>query len=766
MQATRRATRSLRLGLLRAGVLVGCVCAVAQAAGQGASASPPPPALAESPDPAASDVAQLQVWVLPTPAPVEFKDSSRSLSVVLSNLADSQRSFRIELGGLQHSTQAASAHAIFPEHGGADWAEISVAGKTTVTRKIQVDQLTHLGTYDGALRVRTTVPSAAETVRPMQVVRRAAGFELSFSGQDIANGVLTLKPKSEHERKFSIVVENPASAGNVDVVVDVVADFGGSQKAIPLKAVPSSFKLLPGVSQTLQLELGAPPQRASWWCTLPFSTKACAASSPATAQSATAAEGGIPSSGDFLARLRFQEAKGAAKHLDVRLQPSFTPWADRIWIIALVMLGAALSALVGAAIPNLTTRRKLRSRLLSLRETVTALPEAEQYAKAIVSRELHRVDEALHEARWFTPTASDRLAEQALKLTEFEERLTLLTSVSEHRLDTQTSTEIPSSARARLSRELDAAASAIAKASVEIARAKLDEAAKDMVASRDASALRPTIDAAIATLPETPPPNSNAVMTGRLTQLGVAYVGLSEKAWNESFVDPVFQCQMRQLYFLRYLGEVVPNHADMDMGTAGTDLVQLLSRGRSAYMEAVALVDSLQLGVTRQALEAALGDIQSNATVVVTPLEPKGGEAVTLRLIFNKEVLNKSPLLRRTELRWTFDAGAPEAFGAKVGQYFRPTRKPRDVRYRVSVGPGAGGTIEGTLTLAGISPWSRLFAQAEAVSFVITLVGAVALALLANYADARPLESIQDYINPFLWGFGLDRMKSLVGSRS
>jgi hypothetical protein len=310
------------------------------------------------------------------------------------------------------------------------------------------------------------------------------------------------------------------------------------------------------------------------------------------------------------------------------------------------------------------------------------------------------------------------------------------------------------------------AGAATAKATAEIARAKLDEVAVDIAASRDASALRLAIDAGIATLPDTAPPDSSPVMVTRLLKLRAALGALGQTPANETLLDLDYQCQCAQLYFLRYLGEVVPNHAGTDMSAAGADLVSLLSRGRSAYMEAVALVESLQLGVTRQAFEEALHDLASRATVAVSPLEPKGGEAVTFRLLFNEDALNKSPLLRRTEVRWTFDAGAPEAYGAKVGQYFRASTASRVVRYRVSVGSGTVSTLEGSLALAGTSLWSRLFAQAEAVSFLVTMTGAVALALLAKYAEARPLESIQDYINPFLWGFGLDRMKSLIGSRT
>jgi hypothetical protein len=62
--------------------------------------------------------------------------------------------------------------------------------------------------------------------------------------------------------------------------------------------------------------------------------------------------------------------------------------------------------------------------------------------------------------------------------------------------------------------------------------------------------------------------------------------------------------------------------------------------------------------------------------------------------------------------------------------------------------------------------WRKRFpVQPEAVSFVVTLGGAVALALLTEFADAKPLESLKDFLNPFLIGFGSDRLKALVAAR-
>lgn len=691
----------------------------------------PPPALAQAvpSPPALPAVADLQVTVEPATAVVGYKENAGNVKVLLTNLASEDRKFRVDLGRLQLEGGDVVARAKLPNYGKADWAEVAVAGKGTETLAVAVEGLTHLGTYDGLVRVRTVAPTATETVRSMQLVRLSSGFDLAFSGQDVTNGVITLKPKSEYDTKFSFLVENSKTSGETELTIAVASEFSGKKKAATLTVEPKTLSLPPGAAATVQLTLSD-----------------------------------LPASGDFSGRLRFSDARsGAAKHLDVRLQPTFVPFRDWLYIFGLVAFGAGLSALVGAAIPNLISRNRLWRRVGDLRQALSALPAAEQHAKGALGHEVQRVDELVNEADWYTPSAAERLAEQEKKTTELEQRLALLSEVSEYRNEAQTSSEVPSSARVRLFRALDAVAADVAKASLEVAKVKVDEIAKNIAAARASTDLRVELDAVVANLPTAAPGNANSVMAARLQRLRAEHAALGAAASREELLELDYQAQCAQLYFKRYLGEVLLNNpGNQAFLDADADIVGVLTRGKAEFIQAVALIESLQSGVTAAAMNNALSNLQTNADVVVSPSQPKGAELVTFRLVFKEDALNKSPLLRGVQVRWTFSAGAPEGFGPRVGQHFRTSRFKQTVSYTVSVGPGPTQQLTGSLEIPRHRLLGGFVTQAEALSFLITLAGAVVLAVLSKSSEMRPLETVQDYINPFLWGFGLDRMKALV----
>jgi hypothetical protein len=69
------------------------------------------------------------------------------------------------------------------------------------------------------------------------------------------------------------------------------------------------------------------------------------------------------------------------------------------------------------------------------------------------------------------------------------------------------------------------------------------------------------------------------------------------------------------------------------------------------------------------------------------------------------------------------------------------------------------------LKVRGTDIWSRLAARSEFITTATVFFGAIALALITHQADVHHLDSVQDFVNPFLWGFGLDQMKGLVGKR-
>lgn len=686
--------------------------------------------------PALAPVPDLRVSLDPVSTTIGYGENTAKLSFRLTNFSDEERAFRVEVGPLTLRNAEATARVSLPGFAGADWAEVAVPPRGTTPLAVNVEGLSHLGSYEGNVRVRPVQPSTTETVFPLKVVRQSPGFDLVFKGDGVSNNVFTMKPKSEDDKSFSFVVENPKTASDALVDVKMVANFTGKSEPIALTIAPATaFSLKPGATQTVELTANK-----------------------------------LPASGDFAGRLSFQDRGGATRDLELRLQPSFVPLWDWAAIIALVLAGALLSAIVGAAIPNLMQRNRLRNRFNAIRETLSALPGTEEYAKAVVFRQLHRISGEALDIGWYTPSASDTLAGHEKSATELDERVKLLASVAEQRLELRTSVDIPSSARTRLNRELDGVAVAIAKATVADAKERLAALVQSVKAAQEVEVIRKALDATFSMLPPSAPAGSHDIMRDRLRALHETYAALSPSSPSEVLLEVDYQAQCADLYFNRFRKDVISNRpGDDDFVKAETDVIDALRRGKPELMDAALLVESLQRGVTKAALDDALKNLPANAYVEIIPAEPQVGELVNFRLVFNNDPLNSAPLLKDVTVRWTFDRGVSEANGVKAGQYFRKTFRSyfgKTVNYTVRVGPGSNHGIVGTLKLRGQSVVNEVIGKAEVVSFLVTLLGSVGLAVLSKQAEMRPLESAQDYINPFLWGFGLDRMKSLVNARA
>ena len=724
-------------------------------------------------------VENLTVAVEPAGAAVDYKDDKVELSLVLGNLASAERKFRVDLGSLSIKGSA-SARVRFHKDGDAEWLEVSVPAGTAKRLPFRLEGMTHLGTYDGQVRVGTVPLSQTETVLPVQVVRNAPGFELTTSAPEMVDGVLTLKPKSETDNTFSFIVENAKTAGNANLKIEVTAQPGGTTAPIfgpqrppaKLNVTQPSLVLLPGNSATVQLVLS-----------------------------------NVPPSGEHLARVSLTDTvKGTTKHLNVRLQPAFVPRRDWAVIIVLVALGAFLSILVGAAIPNLVARTKIWRRLDAMRMAINALPADEQLSKAVLMRQLKRVDAVVRDASWYTPTAATRLEDEGKKATELERRVELLTEVSGQRLLTQTSPSILSSARAGLFAALDSVADAVTRASVDEAATSLALARTNIgtpVAASQVLAVLSSalldIDAAMARPQPAAVGPYDKGMSDRFAQLRAdstrvnSAVTTGVMPLTDELLRLDYECECAKLYFLKYRGEVLDKHgAGPEIVQAEAAVVKLLSLDSFALIAAAALIDSLQLGVTPNTLEDALANLGRSASVVVIPGKPKEGEVATFRLEFKDDVLNRTPLLRNVLFRWEFDTGIPEAIGPKVGQFIPTTlftqrlygrfaeagpakklyrwlykRTPNQVGYKLVVGPASlNRVLTGSLEFSREGIWERWSLRAEFLSFLVALVVAIAAALLSKYAETKPLETLQDYLNPLLLGFSFDRVKALIGARA
>lgn len=725
----------------------------------------PPPPPQPIPD-ALPRVPELLVSVEPSSTTVSFKESETTLWLVLTNLSPKEQKFHVDLGVLPLKTGNVAAHASFPNDGG-EFAEPVLKGLETKRLMVKVAGLTHLGLYEGLARVRTTVPSATETVRPMSVLRQAPNYDLTFSGPDLVNGVLTLKPKSVNDRVFSFVVENSRLAGNASVGLKVATTRFSGKQPIALSVEPPTLKMTPGDTQLVTLTVGAEPVAFSELFSTDFPTKF----------RAWMAQEDLPPSGDYLARLSFGEEGGATKHLEVRLQPSFVPGKHLAVIIILVSVGALLSALVGAAIPNIVASSRLRGRIEVMRDRLARLPSAEQASKAALAQELQEVDAAIHAASWYTPSAADRLTAQMAKATELEQRVKQLVQVSEQRTILKCSRTLPTSSRAQWATVLDLAAADIAAANPG-ASERLLAAKQGIAAAPVAVDVLAAIDAVIPLLP--PPvsglPGQDAVMVSRLAAIPATRTGLSASSSMGTLLQLDYECQCAHSYFVEYLQQILPLHpAPSDVALSEADLLKLLKADEFAWVDAMTLLGSLRLGVSRATMDTAVSDLEKNASVQVDPPQPKEGEVASFRLVFNTPELNRSPLLHEREFNWTFTLGEPMANGPVVSQFI-PTRSLREkliFAIKRKDPPRLGYSVKAEmpsqkiandLQTVGDDWWSSVKLQADFVSFAVVLVGAIVLALVMNFAEAKPLDSMKDYLNPFLLGFGLDRMKALVGA--
>ena len=708
------------------------------ALGAARAASPPniPAAQPTAPSSTNVEVPGLRVSIVPTTPVIGYGESEVQVRVRLSNLASEPRRMRLETERLMQKNGDAYATGTFSPSADEDWTEVTVAPGDMLSVPLTIKGLTRVGPYEGRLRVRPITLSNAETIVPLQVVRRSSDLNLIFKGTEVSNNVLTMKPTSEKKKRFSFIIENPIAASQVALTAKVTAQLTGNEDGPTISITPNNpIVMLPGASKTVELTLH-----------------------------------GIPSSGEFRGRLTFTDASGAARDLELMLQPSFVPPLDWLIIFILVLGGAFLSAIVGTAIPNLTTRKKLGIRFVDIQAAIASVPASEAVSKTALLRKQFRAAGDALGVTSFMPSAFDSLQELTKGADELEERSKLISEVAVRRKEVVSSGTVPSSSRVALNKALDDAATAIVNAPLVDARQKLVATLQQIESSQNPKAIRIALDDSIqslSTLQNPPPPTADANMVALLSQLRLDRGALPTDASAHRLLELDYQAQCAVLYFRRYLGEIFPaypgGHSD------AMEILEMLGRGQAEFMSTVALFDSLQRGVTRHDVKSAIDNLSTQATVEITPQSPKYGEPVNFRLVFNKSAIENSPLLKEYPLRWSFNRASPDQNGAWASAYFGKTsglkNEEQTVKWSVKSGSGAEQQQAGELIIGKGSRAGESGGKIAVTSFLVTLLGSVAVAMLSKATDMRPFDTFQDYINPFLWGFGLDRMKSLINSR-
>jgi hypothetical protein len=638
--------------------------------------------------------------------------------------------------------------------GGAGLASVRFVGadgKTTLTEievppavggrpgaldvRIDVTGMQAPGAYEGSIEI---VPAASGVLRrkvPLSVTRQSSTFDPILRGAGIVNGVLTFKPQSRDDRVTWFTVENAKGAADIDVLVTAPAGLSG--KGIPVKitiAPAQKARVAPGsvlpVSVTLEK---------------------------------------VESASMLSGKLLVSDAgeSGARKELDFLVQPTFTSRCTVAWIVGLVIAGTLLSVLVGTVVPTLLSRQKAWRRLRAMVGSIEAATEGGSVAQLALKAQLHRIDFLAHAVWWFSTRATDTFVEIATQADLLESRIKLVSQAQELRAQARSSDTVPVSVVPGIGRRLDAAVKSAVVGAPADAQKGLDEVQAQLKDAALLANVQASLQTRISALPAAPA-GANTAMVARLAALQTQLPALGATTVGaDTLLRLDRECFSAHIYFVRYLSDVMGSRgADDDFVAMDALILDDLNRGVSGMWRANDLVQSLELGVLPKHMDDACANHKGG--IVAKPTETRFNELVELNFVFDDPILNESPLMKRFAIQWTFDDATSSVAGPRCLHFFKAgadTRWGRNDAERNIVALANGSEFKLKLRVRGIQSGDAIVARAEVLSTVVVLEGAVALALITHQSDIKSLESLSDFINPFLWGFGLDQMKNLVSKR-
>lgn len=706
------------------------------AAAQAASGSTPRTPAA-TPDVAAQ--AGLFITLDPPSAPIGAQDNSAVFVLRMRNATDKAMKLRIELTPLAEKKGEAWARATLPDYSDRSWAIVALAAAQELPVSIQIRDVTRVGQFEGQVRVTGEPASLVQWAKAIQVMRQGPGFAPVFKGEDLTGDVLTMKSLSAHHKTFYFQVTNPVGEAQVSVVV--AAPLAGPAKSPTLTVEPASFKLTPGSEKTVMLSLSEAPER-----------------------------------GPMRGQITLTDSRtDVVKGLSLRYEPMFPPKWSRGKLIGLVVVGALLSVLVGTVIPILVRRNQLWKRLRELSVQVDLLARSESRACAALQQRAYGVEALSKDAVFLSPRAEGVLAEATKRADDLQLRLGIVQAVSDARTDAIAISPVPASLLVGLARDLDKVADEAVNRDPAVAKTRLDATLAALAAAMSAAAILASIQSRTSLLPHAQYGKGDPGMQARLIKLHADLTNISPALMLDALVSIDREVWCADQYFNHYFKGVTGENGD----TNGALLTGLLSAGNHGLLSAAALVDSLKRGVTPAMVDEALADLPKNATIQVRPSMLRVGDLAHCDLVFNNPNLANSPLMTTAPVTWKFGDGTNDAHGLRVTHVFRrdwwaallnfrPTVQ-RSLRNGTVVPVMAqsqhGSQIEENVRVLELSGWTEVVNNSEVFSFFVALGSACLLALVTKEAAALRFDVMADYLNPIIWGFGADQMKSLVNKR-
>jgi len=613
----------------------------------------------------------------------------------------------------------------------------AVSGRPgTVDLHIDVNGMDAPGTYEGWINILPASISVPKLKVDLSFIRLAPTFDPIVRGTGIVNGLLTFKPQSSNDKVAWVTVENPKGAADIEVLVTAPAGLSGKGKPTAIEIEPAgSFRLAPGSVQPVSLRL----------------TKVVA--------------------GDALfGKLLVSDAAGSGtrKELDLLIQPGFTSTCNVVYIVILVISGTLLSVLVCTIVPTLISRQNAWRRLSALTGSIEAATARGSSAQLALKAQLHHIDFLAHNVWWFSTRAMDTLVQISAQSEQLEARIKLVSQAQDLRAQARMYDTVPVSTVPSIDRRLDAAVKSAVVGMPADAQKMLDEISAQFKDAALLTNVQTSLNARIAALSAASTLNANGTMIARLASLQAQSASLNAAVPTEMLLNMDRECFSAHIYFVRYLANVIGSRPDDEKFRAmESEILDGLNRGVPGMWRANDLVQSLELGVLSSDLDAACAD--EKAAIVATPSEARINELIEFAFVFDDPLLNESPLTKRLAVKWTFDDdGSASVTGSRCLHFYKASRDTywgrKDATRTVKANVN-GKEFKFTLQVRGLQSGDSIIARAEVLSTLVVFGGAVALALITHQGDIKSFENLSDYINPFLWGFGLDQMKNLVAKR-
>lgn len=690
-------------------------------------------------------IAGLEAYLDPANTVLQAGEDHAAARLRLINHSATPLALRLEAGLLLLKGGTAVGRTVFPGNDNKDVVAgvrlgavpVGTAGDSGSRTDMPVSfvGLSYLGVYAGSINIINENAPAQQIHLGMEVRRLAAGFTPTLRGSLIANGVLTAKPQSDQDKIFSFVVENPETGRDADFVVTIPIPPSGKNGPIGnITVSPDRFHLAPGGTEQVKLSLAE-----------------------------------VPDHGQFNGTLFVRDANalGIQKDLPLVFQPSFVNWSTTGELIALVAAGTAFSILVGAAIPTIIARQTALKRLADLQTTIDTSAGSGRPVQVALSARRNRIGYLAHHIWWISPKATDELADISKQTDDLKINVDLIAEVTRLREQVRRSDHLPVSAVPLLEDLLDEVEKEVVAGDLKGAQTKRETAVTRINAASLVADTQKSLAAKIAELPD-PTTAPDPVMRKRIQELKDKRNKLDGLVDEHEILALDRECYAAHLYLVSFVGEILkrrPEYAGME-----PQLLQELADGVGGLWRAEDLVKSMEISVVPDDISKALPkDGDADGKILVAPVQPNAYELTEFCFSFHKPKLNDSPLIDNLDFLWTFGDETRPARSRRSLHYFRRqtaswwrTRSPYRVKVEIRNAGEPAATQSTDVTVQ--RPQSRVgkIFGVEVLNTAIVFLGATGIAYISNVAEVRPFESIQDYFNPFLWGFGLDQMKGLV----